>query len=208
MFIRICLLFVYAFLSLACSRSTAIHDLNTNGVNRILFVGNSLTYTNDLPAMVIRIAAKKGIKVETKVLAYANYSLEDHWNDGRMQYLLSSSHFDYLVVQQGPSSQEDGRVMLQDYGKRLKLLCNQHQTKLAFFMVWPSIQNFQTFDGVIKNYADAAATTQSILCPVGEVWKKYILSSNDYSYYDSDQFHPSVKGSEVAATIIVETLFN
>lgn len=207
MFIRVCLLFVYTFLSLACSRSTAIQGINTTGLKRILFVGNSLTYSNDLPAMVTSIAAKKGIKVETKVLAYANYSLEDHWNDGRMQELLASSHFDYLVVQQGPSSQEDGRVTLLDYGKRLKLLCNQHQTKLAFFMVWPSIQNFQTFDGVIKNYTNAAATTQSILCPVGEVWKKYILSSNDYSYYGSDQFHPSVKGSGIAATIIVETLF-
>lgn len=187
----------------ACNKSVS----DTNAVKRILFIGNSLTYTNDLPALVSKIAEKKGVKIKTEMLAYPNYALEDHWNDGTIQPLLASKHFDFVVVQQGPSSQNEGRIMLLDYGARIKGECEKYNAKLAFFMVWPAYSNFQTFDGVIKNYTDAAATTNSLLCPVGKIWKEDMIAANDYSYYGTDMFHPSQKGSEKAAQVIYETLF-
>jgi hypothetical protein len=49
---------------------------------RILFIGNSLTYVNDLPALVQAIGKANGEKVETRMVAYPDYSLEDHWNSG------------------------------------------------------------------------------------------------------------------------------
>lgn len=74
-------------------------------------------------------------------------------------------------------------------------------------MVWPSLAYYHTFDGVIKNYTDAALFNNSILLPVGLVWKKYIEATNSHEYYSSDRFHPSIKGSQVAAQIIFEHLF-
>ena len=48
---------------------------------RILFVGNSLTATNDLPARVAAIAAKGGRRpVETGTVAPGGVSLEEHWD--------------------------------------------------------------------------------------------------------------------------------
>jgi len=172
----------------------------------ILFVGNSLTYTNNLPAIVTRIGKDSGIKINTTMIAYPNYALEDHWNDGQIQIEIASGKYDFVVVQQGPSSQADGRAMLFDYGARIKALCDRHNAKLAFYMVWPAFANFHTFDGVIKNYTDAAAVTNSLLCPVGKAWKEYFLATGDYSYYGPDMFHPSIKGSENAALIIYKAL--
>ena len=173
----------------------------------ILFVGNSLTYTNDLPSMVVKLGKQKGVMIITEMLAYPNYALEDHWNDGKMAILIAEKKFDFVVVQQGPTSQNDGRSMLLDYGARIKALCDKQDTKLAFFMVWPAFANLFMFDGVVRNYTDASVTTNSLLCPVGTAWKKHFNDTNDYSYYGPDMFHPSVKGSEVAAKIIFETLF-
>jgi len=187
----------------ACSKNGS----DSNTVKRILFVGNSLTYTNDLPAIITKLAEKKGVKIIAEMLAYPNYALEDHWNDGIIQSLLASKNFDFVVVQQGPSSQNDGRVMLLDYGARIKAECEKFNTKLAFFMVWPAFSNFNNFDGVIKNYTDAAVATNSLLCPVGKVWKEYMTATNDYSCYGPDMFHPSQKGSEKAAEVIYGTLF-
>ncbi len=172
----------------------------------LLFVGNSLTYTNDLPGLVEQIASSKGVKVGTRMLALPNYALEDHWNDGKLQDHIKSEEFDYVIVQQGPSSQADGRIMLLTTGAQIKELCEQHNTKLAFFMVWPARVNYHTFGGVIKNYGDAAKETNSILCPVGQVWKDHFDATNDFSYYGPDQFHPSELGSSVAAQVIFETL--
>jgi hypothetical protein len=174
---------------------------------KVLFVGNSLTYTNDLPKIVARIAKENGMEIKTEMLAYPNYALEDHWNDRLLQLFIAKNKYDFVIVQQGPSSQMDGRMMLLDYGARIKALCDSNHTKLAFFMVWPAFSNSSGFDGVIQNYTDAATATNSLLCPVGKAWKKYFLETGDYSFYGPDMFHPSIKGSEHAAKVIYETLF-
>lgn len=186
--------------------SAPIRDSVTDKSIHVLFVGNSLTYTHNLPVRVEQVAKTHGVKLTTEVLAYANYALEDHWNDGELQKRIASNTFQYVVVQQGPSSQADGRAMLLDYGQRIKLLCDKHGAQLVFFMVWPSRANNRTFDGVINNYTEAAVKTGSLLCPVGKLWKEHFEKTNDYSYYGPDEFHPSAVGSNVAAEAIFNVL--
>jgi len=189
--------------------STSDDDSNVyvEGDTRILFVGNSLTYFNDLPKLVDREAGRKGHGVWTKMLAHPNYAILDHWADGEVQGLIEDGDFDFVIIQQGPSSQAFGREVLFEFGKKFSDLCNANEAKLVFFMVWPSRTYYYTFDGVITNHREAAIATRSILCPVGEVWKKHFDDTGDFSYYGPDGFHPSLKGSEVAAEVIVKTLF-
>jgi hypothetical protein len=208
------IVYVFLFLSVAtvaCKKTKPIQPepviVYSDSAKKILFVGNSLTYYNDLPKLVSGIGRDSGKEIITETLTRGNYALEDHWNDGQMQQLIATRKYDFVVVQQGPSSQADGRAMLLDYGARIKALCVTNNTQLAFFMVWPAFSNFHTFDGVISNYTNAAVVTNSLLCPVGKVWKEHFLRTGDYSYYGSDMFHPSQKGSENAAKIIYETLF-
>jgi hypothetical protein len=177
------------------------------GTKKILFVGNSLTYFNDLPSRVADIGASKGNLVEQEMMAYPNYAIQDHWNEGCLQSMISSGYYDFIVVQQGPSSQADGAQSLLDYGELIQQLCKQHDTKLAFFMVWPARVNYHTFNGVISNYTSAAYATGAILCPVGYAWKRYIDDTGDWSYYGPDDFHPSAVGTGVAAEIIYNSLF-
>lgn len=51
----------------------------------ILFVGNSLTYSNDLPTLVKKIAKEHGVKIDVNMVAFPNYALIDHWNEGNDQ---------------------------------------------------------------------------------------------------------------------------
>ena len=198
---------------------TAIHFETKDGIKtvrpfqqakelRILFVGNSLTYSNNLPNLVRESGIEKGIKITTEILAKPNYALVDHWNDGLIQIKIQNGGFDYVIVQQGPSSQAEGRALLLSYGKKIAALCTTNKTQLAFFMVWPSLQYYHTFDGVIKNYREAALENGAILCPVGEAWKSHFDETGNFDYYGPDGFHPSLKGSQVAADIIVSSLLN
>ena len=174
----------------------------------LLFIGNSLTYVNDLPNLVKTYAANKGKTLSVTTIAYGNYALIDHWNDGVMQTSIESQTFDFVIVQQGPSSQPYGRGLLIEYGYYISQLCNSNNTKLAYFMVWPSRTYYHTFDGVIESYRIAAQANNDILCPVGEVWKSHFDATGDFSYYGGDGFHPSLEGSTVAAQVIYESLFN
>ena len=52
----------------------------------ILFIGNSLTTTNDLPAMIEQLARESGgTPIVTRTVAEGGFSLEDHWNRGDAQ---------------------------------------------------------------------------------------------------------------------------
>ena len=186
---------------------TALANTENPQTYNLLFVGNSLTYTNNLPALVKQVALARGINVTTKMLAKPNYAIVDHWADGRVQELIKTKNYDYVIIQQGPSSQPDGYNMLVNGGRFYRDLTQEHGAKLAYFMVWPARQYYHTFDGVIANYTAGAQANDAILLPVGQIWKNHFDQTGDFSYYSSDQFHPSKIGSEVAATIIVETLF-
>lgn len=201
MFLRLTLIYLSFFVFFA---GVAQSDTPTN----LLFVGNSLTYTNDLPSLVEKYAKTKGILVKTKMIAFPNYGLEDHWNDKEIQKLIKSKNYDYVIVQQGPSSQEYGRTSLLEYGEKLNNLCNENKTKLVFFMVWPSKMYYYTYDGVIKNYTNAANQLSALLCPVGKVWKAHFDKTKDFSYYGVDGFHPSLKGSKITAEVIVKSILN
>jgi hypothetical protein len=173
----------------------------------ILFVGNSLTYTNDLPQILVKHAESKGKKIKTESLTLPNYALVDHLAEGKVQKLVDSKKYNFVIVQQGPSSQEEGRKLLFEAAEIFKDLCAKNDAKLAFYMVWPAHANYHHFDGVIKNYTEAASKSNAILCPVGKVWKDYIDKTNDLTYYGQDLFHPSEKGSQVVSEVIYNSLF-
>jgi len=180
---------------------------NSSSDKNILFIGNSLTYTNNLPKMVKNLARKKGIAVKLKTIAFPDYALIDHWKDGIAQKEIRENNYDFVIIQQGPSSQPEGREMLIEYGKNFSDLCKENDTKLCYFMVWPSLTYYHTFGGVINNYNEAAKLNGAILLPVGKIWKSNFDATNNFDYYASDGFHPSKKGSKIAAEIIVEYLF-
>jgi hypothetical protein len=174
---------------------------------KILFVGNSLTYTNNMPFMLEKIGAiyNKGIIV--KSISKPNYAIVDHLNEGTIQQKIATENYDYVIIQQGPSSQEEGRKMLLNDGKKIAEICSKHNTKLAYFMVWPSKRYYFTFDKVIANYTNAAKANNALLFPVGVYWKEYQKLKNKTSLYDLDQFHPSKAGSFLAALTIFKQLY-
>ncbi|TXE07376.1 SGNH/GDSL hydrolase family protein [Gelidibacter salicanalis] len=154
----------------------------------------------------MKYAKQEGVNLSYQMVTFPNYALEDHWNDGEIQKLIAHTTFDFIILQQGPSSQPDGREMLINYGNKLDSISQSNQSKLCYFMVWPSLKNYHTFDGVIKNHQDAAAINNAILLPVGQVWKAHFYSTKNFQYYGPDGFHPSLEGSKTAAKVIVNSL--
>lgn len=180
----------------------------TSFSQKILFIGNSLTYTNDMPLILEKIGLHFHKKIETEMVCLPNYAIIDHWNDGKIQQKIASENFDYVIIQQGPSSQEIGRKMLIEDGKKISSLCNKYNTKLGYFMVWPAKRHYFTFDKVIANHKEAARINNAILFEVGSNWKQYQTKKNRTSLYEPDQFHPSKAGSFFAALTIFKKLFS
>jgi len=56
---------------------------------KILFLGNSITCANNLPQILEYLAKDFDEPVQTTVLCFPNYALEDHWDDGKFQKIMS-----------------------------------------------------------------------------------------------------------------------
>ena len=69
---------------------------------RVLLVGNSLTYANNLPRLLQAIAASQpeGPRIETATYALPGTDLHEAWNDGHAARALQEGEWNVLVLQE------------------------------------------------------------------------------------------------------------
>ena len=173
---------------------------------RILFIGNSLTYANDLPALVCGLARSAGRQAVCESVAKPDYSLEDHWN-GRDARAAIARGWDVVVLQQGPSALPESRRLLIAYAKRFAAEIRKAGARPALYMVWPSQTRRGDFPGVSQSYAAAAKAVDGLLLPVGDAWRAAWLADATLPLYASDGLHPSASGTYLAALVIYAQLF-
>ena len=67
---------------------------------RVLFIGNSYTYFNNLPAVFARVAEATGAgPVEVGMVAPGGTRLVDHWTRGEARATFGASRWDVVVLQ-------------------------------------------------------------------------------------------------------------
>jgi hypothetical protein len=173
---------------------------------RILFIGNSLTYANDLPGMVCTLARAAGRKVVCESVAKPDYGLEEHWNDREARQAIARG-WDVVVLQQGPSALPESRRLLVAYAKRFDAEIRKAGARTALYMVWPSQSRRGDFNGVSQSYTAAAKAVNGLLLPAGDAWRAAWAIDATLPLYGPDGFHPSPAGSYLAALVIYEQLF-
>lgn len=67
---------------------------------RVLFVGNSLTYVGNLPAVVEALAADNGQSLQADMIVKGGATLTQWLNSGAVPEALHASHYDYVVLQE------------------------------------------------------------------------------------------------------------
>ena len=172
---------------------------------RVLFIGNSLTYTTDIPQRVAGVVEATGRKSVVESVSFPSYSLEDHWHDGRALQAIRKG-WDVVVLQQGSSGQEAGRRELIEYAKRFAGPIREAGAKPAIYMVWPLVDRPREFPDVMLSHRLAAKEIDAILIPAGEAWYRALSKEPRLKLY-SDGIHPSSFGSDLATLTIFLSLF-
>jgi hypothetical protein len=87
---------------IACGESL---EPQPTGGTQVLFIGNSLTYVNDLPGTLSGLALSVGDTVHVRSVAEPNFALIDHYVGGSDALdVIASRQWNYVVLQQGPST--------------------------------------------------------------------------------------------------------
>jgi hypothetical protein len=172
---------------------------------RILFIGNSLTTANDLPARVEALSTAAGAeRLICRAVAFPDFSLEDHWNRGDAARTIAEGGWSIVVLQQGPSSLPESRALLIDYTRRFDRAARRVGARTALYMVWPSQARLGDFDGVSASYTAAARDVGGMLFPVGEAWRAVWRRDASVALYGPDGFHPAPAATYLAALVIYQ----
>lgn len=178
------------------------------GAPRVLFVGNSLTEGHALPAMVAALTRAAGQPLAVEAVTIGGYSLEDHWNRGDARRAIARGGWRFVVLQQGPSSLPDSRANLVEWTRRLDDDIRRAGARPALYSVWPDASRAAFFDDVTESYRQAAAAVDGLFLPAGEAWRAAWRRSPSLELYGADGFHPTPRGTYLAALVIAARLLD
>jgi hypothetical protein len=192
------LLAFFALATLACTDDPPSAPAGPLG-GRVLFIGNSLTYYNDLPAMVRVMADSAGTPLVTGMVAGGGMSLEDHWTQGDARAMVASRRWDVVVLQQGPSALPSSGANLLEYTVKWAAAIRAAGATPVVYMPWPESYRMSAFDSVSANYRAAAAAVDAELVPGADAWQAAWRRDPSLALYGDDGFHPSRLGTYVVA---------
>jgi hypothetical protein len=187
-----------------CANSSTPLDPQAQ-VYHVLFIGNSLTYSNDLPRTVSQLASSADDSIVVESVALPNLALIDHVNgQSNAVQVIRSRRWDYVVLQQGPSSLPASRDTLILATTLLDPDIRGSGGRTAELMVWPARENFAGFDQVRISYQEAARAVDGLFLPAGEAWRTAWATDPSLQLYGDDDYHPSELGSLLAAFVVYE----
>lgn len=197
---------------------------------RILFIGNSFTFYNEMPKMVDSIAAKQ--KWITKKLVIESVvkggrRLSGHLADKPLYKALEKGNWDYVVVQEQSSDPAlpTADVAEKVYPNALRLdsliKATNPKAEVVYYMTWghkygyredmPDYPMINTYEGmqerIITTYLEMTYATGGVCAPVGLAWRTVRAERPNLTLYKDDSYHPSRLGSYLAANVIFTTIF-
>jgi hypothetical protein len=204
---RISFLLVAAMVGCLGSSPTGATKLVGEGT-RILFIGNSLTYVNDVPGILQALAdSASDEKLAVASHALPNYALIDHWIEGVAPREIAKGGWGWVVMQQGwtPAGiyRDTLRLAARNFGAEISKI----GAKAAMYQTWPPVDRPNQFAGSIESYELAAADIGGEVFPVARAWLATWERDRDIQLY-SDGLHASVAGSYLAAIVMYACIFD
>ena len=204
-----------------------IWSVNVNGqgeTRKVLFLGNSYTYENNLPDLVSQLALSSNDILIYDSNLIGGYTLQEHFESSVSLNKVLSDEWDYIVLQEqsqlpsfiSPIAFMDGFSSLKNYIKQ-----NKPCTQITSFMTWgyqngdtqncPINPGVCTYDGMQNllsdRYMSMSDLYESEVTPVGIVWRYIKENHPSINLYQTDGSHPSVAGSYIAACCFYTSLF-
>jgi hypothetical protein len=175
---------------------------------KILFVGNSYTYYENLPQIVSIISDSAKTKLLTKKSVIGGATLSEHWRGARglkTKEKIRNGKFDIVVLQEfsmGAIDEPDSAMVY------FKLFCNfikDNGARPYLYLTWAREKVPQYQEKINKVYTDAAIANKAVIVPAGKAWALARQLRPNIELYDADGSHPSKLGAFLTACVFVET---
>ena len=187
----------------------------------VLFIGNSYTFFNNMPGMLVQIARSDSdnhTRYIVQSVTRGGIGLKELWDDGAALKLLKENHWDYVVLQEQsfwamfPEAVNvtshaaglfDQEIKQASAHTLLFTTCARqpvshwYQDEKYSFLRSPDYMQ-QQFD---RNTKDLADRLGAVAIPVGDFWASALAKQPSIPLYIGDGSHPSPAGSYLAALV-------
>ena len=176
---------------------------------KVLFVGNSYTYVQNLPQIVSIISDSTKTKLVTRKSTVGGAYLSEHWYGSRglkTKDIITKGHFNIVILQEnsmGTIQQKDSTIK---YAKLLCDLIKSSGAKPCLYMTWAREKVPQYQEVIESVYSNMALENGAILVPVGKAWQLAMKLRPSIGLYDPDGSHPSNLGAVLSAYVFVGAL--
>ncbi len=177
---------------------------------RVLFIGNSYIYVNDLPWLTQQLAAsaRETRTLETEMVVVGGASLKSHWRRGEALKLLKAKRWDYVVLQEQSTLPITNPKEMYKYASLFDAEIKRVNSQTVFYLTWARQNQPETQQILTDSYMRIARELKAKVAPVGIAWQKIQEANLKLNLYSSDQSHPSPIGSYVAACVFYSTFYN
>jgi hypothetical protein len=189
---------------------------------RVLFVGNSLTYRNEMPALVQQLAAADDGAPRIIAVEYvaSNWSLRAASKDDGLARLLREVRWDVVVLQERsylPALAPEARaVEVEPFAYALRSQIERAGAETMLFMTWgyedgddgavPGDTFTAMQERVAYAYWELGRNLDARVAPVGVAWAEALRRAPSVDLWANDGRHPSGRGSYLAACVFYALL--
>lgn len=213
-----CLLFV----ALAgCAQTSPCGDPGDSvACTRVLFIGNSYTYVNDLPDTFGALARAGGHRVATGVAAQGGWTLADHVKSADTTTAIASTKWDVVVLQEQseiPSIAQFRTDQMYPAARELVQKVRDDGARPLFFLTWAHrdgwpenrLSDFASMQAQLDAGYEAIAKELMVdAAPVGDAWAFVLAQASRPNLWQDDGSHPTVAGTYLAACVFYAEVFH
>ena len=209
------------FLALCgCSLTTKCGDSQDTSCTRVLFIGNSYTFVNDLPNMFAKLARSGGNKVEVGMSAQGGWTLSEHLQSAETLHLLNSEKWKFVVLQeqsQIPSVASARTQAMYPAARELVQKIKEIGATPIFFVTWAhrdgwperGMKDYESMQAQINyGYTEIAQELNAPIAPVGAAWQVAVQQHPDLILWQEDGSHPTESGTYLAACVFYAVIFH
>ena len=175
---------------------------------RVYFVGNSLTFRNDLPGMVAELGRSLDppFAVEAGMTARDGMSLERHWQDGEVLRRLKEEDWDVLVLQEQSSRLLADPAQTERYLRLFTEAARETGAEVILLQTWVRAELPETHERQRESYRKVARAVGVRLAPIGDAWSRARSELPGVALHDADGLHASREGTYLTAAVLVGML--
>jgi hypothetical protein len=174
---------------------------------RVLFVGNSLTYFNEMPWVAEQVASSLNVQppLRAHFSGTSGLTLRQHWDRGRVVRDIREGRYDYVVLQ--PQSSEIVRSPSEtfEYARRIAKEIRGSGAEPLVFLTWAPRTVTYTQGEYNDQYRKLASELGAALVPVGIAWQS--LRDQGLELFDGSGLHPNLAGTYLVACAFVAAIY-